>query len=405
MQPVRPRSFFALAIASLALAARAQAPEVHVATGEGVQRFVIDVPRFAGDADTDALVRRVIRDDLFFSGLFEFVPEGAAAPWRVEGVIEQEGEQVAVTFTLKNTVDARVEGAKKYRSDKTALRRVAHRIAEEILRILTGQEGGFDTRIAFVSNLGDQRDINVMDYDGANVARVTRDGALVLSPEVSPDGQLLLFTSYVSGKPAVYLVRRDTGEIRKLFSREGLNQSPAFSPDGQTIAFSAAFEGNSEIYLSDLLGKNLHRLTDNEAIDVSPAWSPTGKEIAFTSDRGGTPQIYVMSADGLETRRVTTEGAYNSDPAWSPDGTTLAYASRQDGRFQTCLLDVASGKVTTITDGRANYESPSWSPNGEYLAIASDRDGRYDIWIMRRDGSTPRRIGTRGENRFPCWYR
>jgi len=398
-----------LTIVALLLAAdlRAQAPgsDVTLQTNVGAQRFQIDLPPFVGDPATDQLVRRVIRDDLFFSGRFEFTPEGTAAPWRVEGLIEPEGEQVAISFSLKNTIDARIEGGKKFRSDASATRRVAHRIAEEILRILTGQEGGFDTRIAFVSNLGDQRDVNVMDYDGSNVARVTRDGALVLSPEVSPDGHLLLFTSYVSGKPSVYMVRRDTGEIRKLFSREGLNQSPAFSPDGQTIAFSAAFEGNSEIYLSDLLGKNMHRLTDNEAIDVSPAWSPTGKEIAFTSDRGGTPQIYIMSADGLETRRVTMEGSYNSDPAWSPDGTTLAYASRQGGRFQICLLDVASGKVTTITDGRANNESPSWSPNGEYLAFASDRDGRYDIWIMRRDGSTPRRIGTRGENRFPAWYR
>ncbi len=400
-----------LAATLLAGSGRAQAPppssagEVHVIAEQGLQRFQIDIPAFTGDPAVDQELRRVVRDDLFFSGLFEFVPEGSAAPWRVDGVIEREGAQNVITFSLRNTVEGRIEGAKRYRGDASATRRVGHRIAEEILRILTGLEGAFDTRIAYTSDLGDRRDIWVMDYDGANATRVTNDGALVLSPEVSPDGQLLLFTSYVTQRPAVYVVQRSTGAIRKLLSKEGLNQSPAFSPDGRHLALSATFDGNSELYVSAPDGSNLRRLTNNPAIDVSPSWSPTGREIAFTSDRTGTPQVHVMSADGLDVRRVTTEGAYNSEPAWSPDGTTIAYSARIDGRFQVRLLDLATGKSTTITDGRANHEAPAWSPGGEYLAIASDRDGKYDIWVMRKDGTGLRRVSTRGTNRFPFWYR
>jgi TolB protein len=413
MHPISPRSSTLLALAfalTPLVSPRAQeANDVHLRASGSVERFVIDVARLSGDPDADALVRRVVRDDLFFSGLFEFVPEGSPAPYRLEGLVEMAGEQRTVTVTLtesaSESAESRVLAAKRYRGGTASLRRIGHRIAEDVVQVFTGRQPAFDTRIAFVSNSGDRRDVHVMDYDGANVSRVTNDGALVLSPEVSADGQLLIFTSYVSRLPAVYVVRRDTGEIKKLISREGLNQSPAFAPDGATLAYSAAFDGNSEIYLSDLAGKNVRRLTDSPAIDVSPAWSPSGREIAFCSDRGGTPQIYLMTSDGLDVRRLTTEGAYNSDPAWSPDGTRIAHASRQDGRFQICLLDRATGKSETLTDGRANCESPAWSPDGEFLAYSSDRDGKYDIWVMRKDGSAPRRVGTRGENRFPFWYR
>ena len=116
-----------------------------------------------------------------------------------------------------------------------------------------------------------------------------------------------------------------------------------------------------------------------------------------------------MNADGSGAKRLTTDSGsariFNVDPAWSPDGTTIAYSSRQSGRFQICLLDVATNRAVTITDGRANYESPSWSPDGESLAISSDRDGKYDIWVMRKDGTGLRRVSTRGQNRFPHWYR
>lgn len=395
-------------LAPLDTLAQAPAPlpgEIRGVVTEGVERFQLDLPAFQGDAAADAVLRAVIRDDLFFSGLFEFVPEGAPAPWRVEGSIEESAGQKSITFFLRNTVEGRFEGGRRYRGGEDALRRIGHKIAEEIVRILTGQPGSFDTRIAYVSDVGDRRDVWVMDYDGANSTRVTNDGALVLSPEVSPDGQLLLFTSYVSQRPSVYVVRRDTGEIRKLLTKEGLNQAPAFSPDGSRLALSATFDGNSEIYIAHPDGSNLRRITNHPSIDVSPTWSPTGREIAFTSDRTGVPQIHVMSADGLDVRRVTFEGGYNSEPAWSPDGTTIAYSSRESGRFQIRLLDVATGRSVTITDGRANHEGPSWSPDGEALAISSDRDGKYDVWIMRKDGKGLRRVSTRGSNRFPFWYR
>jgi TolB protein len=407
----RAALFLLVTLGAASASAQAPAPaagadDISVVVRDGVQRIVLDVPRFPGDDASDAVLRRVIRDDLFFSGQFEFVPEGAAAPYRLEGTIEP-AAKLAITYALRNTADGTVLAAKRYTGSAESIRRIAHKIAEDVLRAFTGSGGAFDTRIAFASDSGDRRDIYVMDYDGANVSRVTNDGAIVLSPEVSPDGQLLIFTSYVGRLPSVYVVRRDTGDIRKLMSREGLNQSPSFAPDGRRIAFSATFEGNSEIYASDLTGGGMARLTRGEAIDVSPSWSPSGQEIAFCSDRGGTPQIYVMTSDGLDAHRVSHEGAYNTDPAYSPDGTSLAYASRQNGRFQICVLDLASPtqKVTTITDGRANNESPSWSPDGQFLAFSSDRDGKYDVWVMRKDGTGARRVGTRGVNKFPFWYR
>lgn len=380
-------------------------PEVRVGTSQGAERVPLAIPELPGDPEASRVVAAVVRNDLEFSGLFELVPEGPSARYTLTGVTERVGDAIKVTVSLAGADSGAPLFAKRYTGGPDALRRIAHRISDVVVEMFTGRPGAFDTRIAFVCDRDKGRDVYLMDWDGENVSRVTSDNSLVLSPEVSPDGQYLFFTSYATGEPAIFVVERSSGVMRRLFSRQGLNQSAALSPDGRRLALSAAFEGNSEIYVSDPEGRNLRRITNNPAIDVSPSWSPNGQQLAFCSDRTGTPQVWIMSADGLDQRPLTREGDFNSEPAIAPDGTTVAFSSRRGGLFQICLVDLASGRITQVTSGACNHESPSWSPDGSFLAYQSDCDGRFDIWAMRRDGTGARRVGRTGVSRTPSWYR
>ncbi|MEM7249572.1 MAG: Tol-Pal system beta propeller repeat protein TolB [Acidobacteriota bacterium] len=383
----------------------AQLPdEVHVGTDVGIERFPLRITEFLGDAGPAELVREVLGGDLEHSGLFVVGASGPDAH-ELRGLVEKVGEKHVVTVSLREGDGGPVLLAKRWSGTQSSLRRIAHRIADAIIEVFTGEPGSFDSRIAYVSTLGRSSDVHVMDSDGARPLQVTHDGALVLSPEVSLDGKALYFTSFVDGLPGIYRIDRETGDVRRLLSQEGLNQAAAVSPDGGRLAFSASFQGNAEIYVSRLDGSGMRRLTENPAIDVSPAWSPSGAQVAFQSDRSGTPQVHLMSAEGLDVRRLTFEGGYNGEPAFSPDGTLLAFSSRRQGKFQVAILELATGRVQLVTSGHADHESPSWSPDGQFLAFASNRGGDWDIWSCRLDGSGLRRLGSGGSNRQPHWYR
>lgn len=371
-----------------------------------------------------------VRADLEFSGYFEVLGEersglvpAAGADGRPDHLAWQAAGADAIVgtrFTLQGgriDLQARLFDAasgtllldKRYGGEAELLRRVAHRLADDLVRHYTGRPGLALSRIAFVSRhrsgAGEGKEIYVMDYDGRRVRRLTTTGTINLAPAWSPGGDELAFVSWRGRQPGVYVMSAD-GELGSLRTVGGeLTSAPEWSPDGRLLAYSANVDGNAEIYLLDrAVGRN-RRLTHHPSIDTAPAYSPNGREIAFTSDRAGNPQIYIMDTDGLNVRRVSMNGNYNDSAAWSPRGDQLAYTSRVEGRFEIVILDLATGRTQQITRGEGNNENPRWSPDGRHLVFASSRRGTYDIYTMRADGTAVRRLTTGGESITPDWSR
>jgi TolB protein len=99
-----------------------------------------------------------------------------------------------------------------------------------------------------VGEVDKAKEIFVMDYDGYNVRRLTHNNSINVSPSWSPDGGKLLFTSYVSGNPDLYLAGLDGGEVMRLSGWPGLNLGGRWSGAADRIALTLTKDGNPEIY-------------------------------------------------------------------------------------------------------------------------------------------------------------
>ena len=420
----------AAALVASALPAQQPAPAdpgiTGVVKGEGFTRIRIAVPDVEAEPGAESVAREisaVLRDDLAFSGYFEVVDPAtyamiatskektAAAKWLSIGaaaVVTNRAKVAGGRIDLRARLEDTQQGAKlfetRYGGTVELARRVAHQVADDIVKHFTGRPGIALTRIAFTSKHGKGKEIYLMDYDGARVRRITTTGTINLAPAWSPSSDRLAFISWRGGGPSVYVLDTEGTLTRIPVLTSELNSSPDWAPDGRRLVYTSIADGNAELFLLDLTtGKNT-RLTRSPGIDTSPAWSPNGREIAFTSDRGGTPQIYLMDADGLNVRRVTGDGNYSDSAAWSPRGDKLAYVTRIDRRFQILIRDVATGSVAQVTS-QGNNENPRFSPDGRHLVFASDRAGSYDIYTMATDGSDVRRLTKGGDAFTPDWSR
>jgi TolB protein len=346
--------------------------------------------------------------DLNFSGLFSVVAATGAIPannaaalkqsWTefaaagahagLHGLVAARGDRIEGEMRLYDLTspEFRVITSKKFEVPAAQARRLAHKMADEVVLQFTGEPGIADTKIAYVLGPRGAKEILVADYDGAAPAPVTRNGSINLSPVWSPDARSLAFTSYRQGYPDLYRAfpfERRPEQTLAAFS--GINSSPAFSPDGRSLAMTLSKDGNPEIYVLTLASGTMRRLTRHAGIDTEPAWAPTGRQIAFISDRAGSPHMYVMDAEGANVRQLTS-GGFHTQPRWSPKGDTIVYTTRQ-GVHDLWAINADGSNPRRLTAGNGDNQGATWSPNGRHLAFQSNREGRWQIFGMLADGT------------------
>jgi TolB protein len=335
-------------------------------------------------------------------------PEVLNQRWRaigsqflLSGTVVRAGGQLVVEARLIDLVSGEFAFAKRYRAGIMASPVVAHTLANDIVQVFTGRAGPFLSRIGFISDRAGVSEIWIMDWDGDNPKQLTKHGAIALAPTWSPDGQQMIFTSFLRGTPALFVLTPHEGYLRLLWDKGGVNSSATFSPDGKKIAFASSIDGNTDIYSMPVDGGTPHRLTTARGIDTQPSWAPNGRQIAFTSTRSGSPQIYLMDADGSNVRRLTFDGGFHDEATWAHDGTRLACTTKVGNRFQIATIDTITSEQTVIP-GPGNNESPCFSPDGSMLAFASDRTGSAQIFITDADG-VPHQLTSEGMNHSPTW--
>lgn len=412
-----------LAVALLALlgattfAARAQDPaappptraNILIQVGKPGERAVpIALPLPRGDSPQAKELWDVVRRDLELTGYFRIIkPEAYLEPataglrpgefdfadWRPIGAAVLAKTQ-ATTTDGKLRVEVRVYdvsggtqlGARAWSAAPTGTRTLGHRVADEIVFLVTGERSFFDTRFVFSGKFGANKEIYTVDPDGAGMRQITKNGSINLKPKWNATGTAIAFTSYAAGNPDLYVADLVKGSIRRISNMAGVNIGGAFSPLGDILALTRSPGGDSEIFTIDpYAGREIARLTRSPGIDVSPAWSPDGSQLAFVSERSGGPQIYAMNADGTNPRRVTFSGNHNTDPAWSPKGDRIAFVGRE-GSFDVFTVRTDGSGMERLTQGQGDNEDPSWAPDGNYVAFSSTRDGGAHIWIASADG-------------------
>lgn len=377
----------------------------------------------AQNSEVAGIIGDVLRFDLTLAGTYTIISGSSStgsggirpgefefSPWKTMGAVylvksgyTVSGDNITLEMRLYDVLQGKPLAAKRYSGNRRDLRWMAHAFSDETMLATTGEAGPFTGKIVYVSRASGNKEIYIMDYDGYNVQRLTKNGSINLNPDISPKGREILFTSYKKGNPDLYRLVLMGGAEARISSRHGVNFTGAWSPDGSRIALSMSMDGSPEIYIISKDGKQIAKLTNSDSINISPSWSPDGSRIAFVSDRLGSPQIFVMNSDGSNMHRLTRSGAYNVTPSWSPKGDRIVYSRRQGGGFQIYSISTDGGDDTQLTSEGRN-ENPRWSPDGRFITFSSNRNSGESIYVMRADGTGQTRVSrSGGGGSSPVW--
>jgi len=300
-------------------------------------------------------------------------------------------------------------------------------------------------KIVFTSLRDGNAEIYVMNDDGSDQTRLTRDAAIDARPAFSPDGRKIAFMSDRDGNYQIYVMNVDGSEVSRLTSGPAANHHPEFSPDGRKITFTGASDcDRADIWVMNIDGSAQINLTHNEwsvpgVYSCLPTWSPDGRKIAFYSTEDGSQGVIcVMDADGrnrtMLTHDVSVRGGefglitHVISPAWSRDGSRIVFVRviikwREwdvpwrflEDRFITSMNADGSGEAPLTSIAEASCK-PKFSPDGSKIVYVSGPRGHMDsepfdypfaeteIYIMNADGTGRIRLtNNSAKDDSPSW--
>ena len=401
----------ALVLLSLAGAGVTQAQPIHMTiSGPGSTAAPIAVSELKnlGGDDQGTISNdfvRVLRHDLDLSGFFSIIspksyiedPQNSGydlgkfnfgdwsslnAEFLVKGAVTVSGGQVSIEALMFDVAQQRRMFGTRFSGGPADVEQMARRFADSVLKAVTGIQGPFDTKIAFVSTHGGRfKEIYLASPDGGGLFQVTDNPTINLFPKFAHSAASVLYLSYKTGAPALYLFDVAGRTEIRIGSPHGNIIGGALSPDGSRIVAAVENGGRTNLFLLGRSGEEIRQLTQGSGINVNPAFSADGQLLAFTSDRSGTPQIYVMSLGGGAARRVTYKGDYNTSPSFSPDGKWIAYQGRAGG-FNIYIVPTAGGQPIQLPTAGSS-QSPCWSPDGRYLIFSSNSGGHERLYLMQ----------------------
>ncbi len=388
----------------------------------------IAVLPFANNALESTKISKVIADDLSLSGQFsplekqQLIEQPKAAneikysTWRLLsaqyltiGSIKTVGEgRYEVSLKLFSVTDQKQMMSLVLPVREGEFRSAGHYLADKIYEEITGIQGIFSTKIAYVTATqitgGVEYQLLVADADGKNSQALVTSQQPLLSPKWSPRGDKIAYVSFERGNSAIYIQNLATGKRELMSHFKGINSGPSFSPDGTKLALTLSKSGNTEIYLMDIMTKQLTQVTKNWAIDTGANWAPDGKSLIFTSDRGGKPNLYQVLLSDLTTKRLTFEGDYNAGGSYSSDGKYICYVQGNKNNYKIALRHNKSETSQLISNGPLD-ETPTFAPNDNMVLYATkNKKGQGILISTSLDGTTKNQlIISNGHIREPSW--
>jgi Tol biopolymer transport system component len=129
------------------------------------------------------------------------------------------------------------------------------------------------TRIAFVSSKSGEKALHIYSFTDGSDYQVTYGTPHPNGRNTwSPDGGTLAF--YSEEEPnQIYSVSIDGTHLTRL-TQSGTNLAPCFSPDGNWIVFASYMDGELDLYIMRNDGSEVTQITNNPYSDFQPRWGP-----------------------------------------------------------------------------------------------------------------------------------
>lgn len=276
----------------------------------------------------------------------------------------------------------------------------------------------------FVKDTLDSKDIYSWDLAENHLVRLTNGGGSEVSPRISPNEELIAYSSNESDEYHIYTMNPKGENVVKVTNDKPVagyhNNGTGFvwSPEGDQILFGHY----GDLYTINYNGTGENKIANApvnrqfKSCDWNSHFNNVSQEKIAVLTQGEKPydnEIYLMDPDGSNLFLLVDnlEGTISS-PHFSPDGTKVIFSldslfQDDDGRQLNAKIYSVNIDGTNVEDlsgddkpaGTNDLQARFTETGGKivFMNVANDNEGIKSIWIMDPDGSNREEIITNGE--------
>lgn len=245
---------------------------------------------------------------------------------------------------------------------------------------------------------------------------ITVSSMSALQPGLSRDGKLLVFRNQRGSKEELWAKSLNDGKETLLAPADDFSRTnPIWSRDGSELIYIRTNPSKLEqteiapqldraLALRTFGGSDEQVITSSMHGKLSPTdWTPDGKFILASSD-WKTPErvalclFSINAAPNAETQMqvIASHPDYNLwQGRFSPDGRWISFNAYKatDGAVSTIyVIPATGGDWIPISEGQHWDDKPRWSPDGKTIYFVSNRTGFFNVWKVRFDPTTGKRL-------------
>ncbi len=315
-----------------------------------------------------------------------------------------DGNSLFAKVKFVNAVNGEVRSEKTYNvSDKKLYPFLSHNIISDINDNIGAAQIPWMKRYVLVSkNIAPKQSvIMIADYTLTFQHTLVKGGLNLFPKWANKEQSDFYYTSYSDDIPTIYKVHVQSGTKSKVISSQGMLVTSDVSKNGDKLLLTMAPNGQPDIYLYDVNTKSSKRITFYKGIDVNGGFVDDEKKIVFVSDRLGYPNVFTKNINSRSVEQMVYHGRNNV--SCSSNKNYIVYSSRDKGgefgpgTFNLYLISTNTDYIRQLTATGKNL-FPRFSQNGKSVMFIKSYGAQSALGIVRLDENQifhfPLNVGT-----------
>jgi Tol biopolymer transport system component len=277
-------------------------------------------------------------------------------------------------------------------------------------RFVAGRTIAFDPRgdhVAFFARQGKRRSLYLVSVlSGKIVRRVPMELDEAQAPCLLPDGRHALFVALKDGVSDVYLVDMETHALKNLTQDAIADDNPQISPDGNLVVYTRRVSGYEKIYMFPLNDPSRRtQLTFGAFDDEAPIFSSDGSKVFYSSSEDNDiPNLRSVDLNTGAVKQYTDVLGGNMAPAPinSPKGPErIGFVTYYKSQFHLHTVETTEALKEVDQDVQVADDSlTEFQPDVQHHVLPENKRRKGLFEKLSLEGRPPLNIGVTSSGDF-----